>query len=53
MRLSRRAMLGGAVSTLATGAFADAPLTSVRPRARVMTTGSGQCDQGLYRPLCD
>lgn len=35
MRLSRRALLAGAASSLATGAFADAPLTSMRPRARV------------------
>ncbi|WP_367119345.1 D-alanyl-D-alanine carboxypeptidase/D-alanyl-D-alanine-endopeptidase [Yoonia sp.] len=35
MRLSRRAMLAGAGATLATGAWADAPLTSLRPRARV------------------
>ncbi len=34
MRLSRRAMLAGAVSTLATRAFAEAPLTSPRPLAR-------------------
>lgn len=34
MRLSRRAMLAGAVSTIATRSFADAPLTSMRPRAR-------------------
>lgn len=34
MRLSRRAMLAGAVSTLATTAFAEAPLTSLRPIAR-------------------
>ncbi len=35
MRLSRRAMLAGAASTLATTAFANAPLTSLRPIARV------------------
>jgi len=35
MRLSRRAMLAGAASTLATTAFAQAPLTSPRPVARV------------------
>ncbi len=35
MHLSRRAMLGGAAASLATGALADAPLTSMRPRARV------------------
>jgi D-alanyl-D-alanine carboxypeptidase/D-alanyl-D-alanine-endopeptidase (penicillin-binding protein 4) len=35
MRLSRRVMLAGAVSSLATTAFAQAPLTSVRPIARV------------------
>ncbi len=34
MQLSRRAMLAGAVSTLATTGFADAPLTSIRPLAR-------------------
>lgn len=34
MRLSRRAMLAGAVSSLATTAFAEAPLTSMRPIAR-------------------
>ncbi|MFT6074308.1 MAG: D-alanyl-D-alanine carboxypeptidase/D-alanyl-D-alanine-endopeptidase (penicillin-binding protein 4) [Yoonia sp.] len=35
MRLSRRAILAGAVSSLATTAFAQAPLTSMRPVARV------------------
>ncbi len=35
MGLSRRAMLAGAASTLATSAFAQAPLTSPRPIARV------------------
>ena len=35
MRLTRRAMLAGAVSTLATSAFANAPATSLRPRARL------------------
>jgi len=35
MQLSRRAMLAGAASTLATTAFANAPLTSLRPVARV------------------
>ena len=35
MRLSRRAMLSGAAASFATGAFAEAPLTSMRPRARV------------------
>jgi len=34
MRLSRRAMLAGAASTLATTALAEAPLTSPRPIAR-------------------
>lgn len=34
MRLSRRAMLAGAASTLATSALAEAPLTSPRPIAR-------------------
>jgi D-alanyl-D-alanine carboxypeptidase/D-alanyl-D-alanine-endopeptidase (penicillin-binding protein 4) len=34
MRLSRRAMLAGAVSGLASSAFANAPLTSMRPLAR-------------------
>ncbi|PJI85283.1 D-alanyl-D-alanine carboxypeptidase/D-alanyl-D-alanine-endopeptidase (penicillin-binding protein 4) [Yoonia maricola] len=34
MRLSRRAMLSGAASTIATTAFAEAPLTSLRPIAR-------------------
>ena len=37
MQLSRRAMLAGAASTLATTAFAEAPSTSVRPTARVPT----------------
>lgn len=36
MRLSRRAMLAGAASTLATTAFSEAPLTSPRPTARVL-----------------
>lgn len=35
MRLSRRALLAGAASTLATSAFSEAPLTSLRPVARV------------------
>ena len=35
MRLTRRAMLAGAVSGLATAAVAEGPLTSMRPRARV------------------
>lgn len=35
MLISRRAMLAGAASSLATSAFADGPLTSMRPRARV------------------
>ncbi len=35
MRLSRRAMLAGAASSLATASFAEAPLTSLRPVARV------------------
>lgn len=35
MRLSRRAVLAGAASTLATTAFAQAPLTSMRPVARI------------------
>lgn len=35
MRLTRRAMLSGAVSALATAAYAEAPLTSLRPIARV------------------
>ena len=35
MHLSRRAVLAGAVSSLATTAFAQAPLTSMRPIARV------------------
>ncbi|WP_400086000.1 D-alanyl-D-alanine carboxypeptidase/D-alanyl-D-alanine-endopeptidase [Yoonia sp. R78084] len=35
MRLTRRAMLSGAVSALATTAYAEAPLTSLRPIARV------------------
>ncbi len=35
MRLSRRALLAGAVSAVAARAWADAPLTSVRPVARV------------------
>lgn len=34
-RISRRAVLAGAASTLATSAIADAPLTSIRPIARV------------------
>ncbi|MEO1640578.1 MAG: D-alanyl-D-alanine carboxypeptidase/D-alanyl-D-alanine-endopeptidase [Pseudomonadota bacterium] len=34
MRLSRRMMLGGAASSLATAAVAEAPLTSLRPLAR-------------------
>ena len=34
MQLSRRAMLAGAASTLASVALADAPATSMRPRAR-------------------
>ncbi len=41
MLLSRRAILGGAVSSLATAAVADAPLTSMRPRAR-LATGSAE-----------
>ena len=36
MRLTRRAMLAGAGSVLATGAFGEAPLTSMRPVARVL-----------------
>ena len=36
MRLSRRAMLVGAASALASPAVADAPLTSLRPRARIL-----------------
>ncbi len=40
MRLTRRALLGGAASSLATAAVAEAPLTSMRPRARLMNTGS-------------
>ncbi len=35
MLISRRALLAGAVSSFATSAFAEGPLTSVRPRARV------------------
>ena len=35
MRLTRRAMLTGAVSALATTAYAEAPLTSLRPIARL------------------
>lgn len=35
MRLTRRAMVSGAVSALATTAYAEAPLTSLRPIARV------------------
>lgn len=35
MKLSRRAMLAGAASTLATTAFSEAPLTSIRPISRV------------------
>ncbi|WP_234416968.1 D-alanyl-D-alanine carboxypeptidase/D-alanyl-D-alanine endopeptidase [Loktanella sp. Alg231-35] len=35
MRVSRRALLAGAVSAVATRAWADAPLTSIRPIARV------------------
>lgn len=35
MRLSRRALLGGAVSAVATRAWAEAPLTSIRPISRV------------------
>lgn len=35
MRLSRRAILASAVSTLATRTFAEAPITSLRPIARV------------------
>lgn len=35
MRLSRRAMLAGAASSLATGVMAEAPLISMRPVARV------------------
>lgn len=38
MKLSRRAMLVGAVSSLATSAYAQAPLTSLRPVARVSVT---------------
>ncbi|WP_332249310.1 D-alanyl-D-alanine carboxypeptidase/D-alanyl-D-alanine endopeptidase [Roseobacter sp. CCS2] len=34
MRLSRRAVLMGAASTVASAAFADAPMTSLRPIAR-------------------
>lgn len=34
MRISRRSMLAGATSSLATTAFAQAPLTSLRPVAR-------------------
>ena len=40
MSLSRRAMLAGAASTMATATFANAPLTSPRPRPRVANTGS-------------
>lgn len=36
MRLSRRAMLAGAASSLATVAVAEAPLTSIRPIARTV-----------------
>ena len=39
MRLSRRAMLAGAASLLALPVRADAPLTSLRPRARISETG--------------
>ena len=39
MRLTRRAMLAGAVSALAMPVRADAPLTSPRPRARISDTG--------------
>ena len=35
MRLSRRAILASAASSLATQAFADAPLTSMRPISRI------------------
>ncbi|SFS21760.1 D-alanyl-D-alanine carboxypeptidase/D-alanyl-D-alanine endopeptidase [Yoonia litorea] len=35
MRLTRRALLAGAGSTFASAALAEAPLTSLRPRARV------------------
>ncbi len=38
MLLSRRAMIGGAASALATGAMAEAPLTSMRPRVRISRT---------------
>ena len=40
MRLTRRAMLSGAVSALATNAYAEAPLTSMRPLARVPARGA-------------
>ena len=35
MRVSRRALLAGAAAGFATSAFGNAPLTSMRPRARV------------------
>lgn len=35
MRLSRRAMLAGAVSALGSATWADAPSVSIRPRARI------------------
>ncbi len=48
MRLTRRAMLSGAVSALATAAYAEAPLTSLRPIARV-PAGDAIADMVLSR----
>lgn len=36
MALSRRAMIAGGLATAATGALAEAPFTSMRPRARLV-----------------
>lgn len=50
MHLSRRAMLTGAVSTIATSSFAEAPLTSMRPLARLPAVNAIQAmvdDRGL------